>query len=225
MDLLQLLDSRKHVHRFKEDVPPRDDIEEILSKAWRVTPSKNNFMPYEITILGPDAKQEKLALLNLCKANKKFVNENATKGHTEDGDNVNFLYLKDAPYTIIFSQRVCEPSPFIQRTINNENDYFEQMHELDLSVTAVPAAVEVGLFAANLSAFALEKGIQVNYNGCFPNRVENWGTLPIIKHNPLLIGAMGYCSIPRRNKVTEQYLADDLKPNLKEMLKWILEVK
>ena len=30
MDLLQLLDSTKHVHRFKEDVPPRDDIEEIF---------------------------------------------------------------------------------------------------------------------------------------------------------------------------------------------------
>ena len=221
MDLLQLLDSRKHVYRFKEEVPPQSDIEEILFKAWKVTPSKQNFMPYEITILGPNAKQEKLALLNLARGNKKSINQNATKGHTEEGDNPNFLYLKDAPYTIIFSQRVGNPNPFVQKTIDNENNHYEQMHESQLSNVIRPAAIEVGLFAANLSAFALEKGIQVNYNGCFPSKVENWSTLPIIKHNPLLIGAMGYCDVPRRNKVTELRFADDLKPNLEEILKWI----
>lgn len=221
MDLLQLLDSRKHVRQFKDDIPPQNDIEEILSKAWKVTPSKNNFMPYQITMLGPSAKEEKLALLNLCRGNKKSINENANEGHTEDGDNINFLYLRDAPYTIIFSQRVCNSSPFIQRCIDDENNHYEQMHESELSDILRTSAVEVGLFAANLSAFALEKGIQVNYNGCFPSKVENWSTLPIIKHNPLLVGAMGYCYIPRRNSVTKHDLADDLKPNLGEMLKWI----
>ena len=221
MDLLQLLDSRKHVYRFKEEVPPQSDIEEILFKAWKVTPSKQNFMPYEITILGPNAKQEKLACYNLARMNKKNVNENATKGHTEDGHNPNFLYLKNAPYTIIFSQRLCEPNPFIQRTINDENSYYEQMHESELDSILRSASTEVGLFAANLSAFALEKGIQVNYNGCFPSKVKHWSALPTIKHNPILIGAMGYCDVPRRNKVTELLFAEDLKPNLEEILKWI----
>jgi len=77
------------------------------------------------------------------------------------------------------------------------------------------------MFVANLNIFALEKGIQVNYNACFPSKIEKWSTLPIIKYNPLLIGAMGYCEIPRRNPRIAKDLADDYKPELTEILKWI----
>lgn len=222
MDLLEHLDSRRHVLKFKDELPPRNDIEEVLWKAWKVTPSKQNFMPYQITILGPEAKEEKIALWNLARANKKHVNESHSSiPWEEDGDNGNYLYLKTAPYSIIFSQRVCKPNPFVERCIRDLNDHYEQMHESGLDAMMRTTAVEIGMFAANMGTFALEKGIQVNYNACFPSKIEKWSTLPIIKYNPLLIGGMGYCEVPRRNSHSAKLLKDDLKPELSEMLKWI----
>jgi len=222
MNLLEHLDSRKHVLIFEETPPAKKDIQEILWKAWKVTPSKQNFMPYEITILGPEAKDEKVALWNLARANKKHVNESHSAiPWKEDGDNPNYIYLRHAPYCFIFSQRVCKPNPYNQKKIDELNDHYEQMHESQLSDMVRTTAVEIGMFVANLNIFALEKGIQVNYNACFPSKIEKWSTLPIIKYNPLLIGAMGYCEIPRRNPRIAKDLADDYKPELTEILKWI----
>lgn len=224
MDLLKHLDSRHHVFKFKEEAPLKEDIHEIIWKAWKVTPSKQNFMPYQITILGPEAKEEKLSLWNLARANKKHTNEsNSSIPWDEPGDNPNYDYLKDAPYNIIFSQRICKPNPFIQRQIDRKNDHYEQMHESKLNAVFRTTAVEVGMFAANMVAFALEKGIQVNYNACFPSKIERWSSLPIIKYPPVIIGGMGYSDIKRRDlpNMTDLDLSEDWKPELSEMLKWI----
>jgi len=46
------------------------------------------------------------------------------------------------------------------------------MHESQLSDVIRPAAIEVGLFAANLSAFALEKECKLITPVAFPSKVE-----------------------------------------------------
>ena len=71
MDAFELLSKRRHIHKFSETPPPKETIENILWKAWKVTPSKNNFVPYNINVLGPDAVEEKEQVLNLSKLNKK----------------------------------------------------------------------------------------------------------------------------------------------------------
>ena len=35
-----------------QDVP-QSIIDELLQRTWKVTPSKNNFMPYKLHVLGP----------------------------------------------------------------------------------------------------------------------------------------------------------------------------
>ena len=35
-----------------QDVP-QSIIDELLQRTWKVTPSKNNFMPYKLYVLGP----------------------------------------------------------------------------------------------------------------------------------------------------------------------------
>ena len=57
MDIFKHLDKRAHVMKYDNDrIPPEERIDDLLYKTWKVTPSKNNFMPYHCNVLGPDKK-------------------------------------------------------------------------------------------------------------------------------------------------------------------------
>ena len=84
---------------FSEEAPDKKIIEDILWKAWKVTGSKNNFMPYQVNVLGPDKVEEKLNIWNKSKANKKMTNETQIPGAEEndftewdDGDGTNIYF-------------------------------------------------------------------------------------------------------------------------------------
>ena len=49
------LDEWKFVYKFKDEysIDPKI-IDEILWQSWKVTPSKNGFMPYEVHVIGPE---------------------------------------------------------------------------------------------------------------------------------------------------------------------------
>ena len=59
-NILTTLEQRHHVLRYKDKVIPDDDFSKLLYKAWKVTPSKNNFMPYTVNVLGPGDKRKKI---------------------------------------------------------------------------------------------------------------------------------------------------------------------
>ena len=63
-NLLATLEQRHHVLRYKEENVPDDVLSKLLYKAWKVSPSKNNFMPYAVNVLGPGDKRKKLRWLN-----------------------------------------------------------------------------------------------------------------------------------------------------------------
>lgn len=223
MSVFRLLDSREHVMVWDEKVPEKRLIEKLLWQAWKVTPSKQNFMPYSIAVLGPDKEEEKTKLKHLSMLNKKMTNERTHPGHTEEGHNINFSY-EGAPYILVYSQRApCKPNPYIQNMVDNENDFYEQMHDTPIHLRGMirTTALEVGLFAGHLSTLALEQGLRTNYICCFPNEVEDWHPLPIIKHKPLLIQCIGYCKHPRRNARSYEHLVKDTKPQPEELITWI----
>ena len=89
MDAYKLLSKRNHIHRYKEDkIPPKELIDDLLYKAWKTTPSKNNFMPYHVNVLGPEHVDEKASITKKCMANKKEINEDKIPKHysKEHGD-------------------------------------------------------------------------------------------------------------------------------------------
>ena len=232
MDAFDLINKRKHVRKFDtKKIPDKAIIEECLWKAWKVTPSKQNFMPYKIDVIGPEAKhdEKRETVWSLAKQNKKFVNETnaeqylGVKNHSEEGLNLNYLYLRTAPYILIISQRVCKPNPYIQKYIVERNDHYEQMHSDYKSITDIKktAAFEAGLFVSFLWTFVLEHGIDLNCNACFPPSKHDWHGLPILDHPPLMICALGYAKSYRRNKYSEEKFREDLKPEPEEIIKWI----
>ena len=223
MTQLQLLNKRQHVMAYDtDDVPEKQLIEDLLWKAWKVTPSKNNFMPYHCNVLGPERVAEKHSIWMKSVKNKKEINEANIKDHKEDGYNPYFEHLSTAPYLLVFTQRVCEPNAYYRKTIE-KGDYYEQMHEDQISSMLRTTAVEVGMWMANLSAFALEKGLNTSTIACFPYREDNseWEDLPWVEHPVVLLGSIGKAKQYRRESMNEIQKKDDQKPEPETIIKWI----
>ena len=223
MTQLQLLNKRQHVMAYDtDDVPEKQLIEDLLWKAWKVTPSKNNFMPYHCNVLGPERVAEKHSIWMKSVKNKKEINEANIKDHKEDGYNPYFEHLSTAPYLLVFTQRVCEPNEYYRKTIE-KGDYYEQMHEDQISSMLRTTAVEVGMWMANLSVFALEKGLNTSTIACFPYREDNseWEDLPWVEHPVVLLGSIGKAKQYRRESMNEIQKKDDQKPEPETIIKWI----
>ena len=226
MDLLKHLDKRQHIWTYDtENIPTKEIIDDILYKAWKVTPSKNNFMPYHVNVLGPDKLEDKLKVLALSKLNKKRTNERANvnniPNYEEDGDNPNFLFYRTVPYLLIYSQRVADPNPYIERTIKNNNDIYEQMHASMFGEFQTTAAVEIGQFQANMTAFALEYGIDTTQIKCYPADMEDWTEFDFVEGPVMLIAGLGYAVEGRRVNLDTWSNENDYKPEAKEIIRHI----
>lgn len=224
MDQLEHLDKRRHVRQWMDEYPEKRVIESVLWKAWKVTPSKQNFMPYTVTILGPDKVVEKEFVWGLSRKNKIDINESHKEGWKEPGDNPDYDYIKTAPYVLIFSQRApCKPTRYIEFLMSRNYDHFEQMHDTEKELESMVrgCATEIGMYAANLTAFCLEEGIDISYTACFPSKVKHWKDIPIITHDVLLVMGLGYCKVSRREAMHPKMSELDQKPEPEEIIKWI----
>tara|TARA_B100001057_G_scaffold385061_2_gene391702 strand:+ start:9284 stop:9988 length:705 start_codon:yes stop_codon:yes gene_type:complete len=227
--LLKLLDSRKHVWGFDtENIPEQSLVNECLTKAWKVTPSKNNFMPYHVNVIGPGPENQILKdkIHGLSKLNKRRTNirhnVNNIENYDEDGSNPNFLFYNTAPYVLIFSQRAAKPNPFIEQTIVHLNDIYEQMHEDLFDDIAGTTCIEIGMFMQNATAFLLEKGIDTTYIKCYPFEYSLWKPdFPFLGGPVMLIAGLGYSKSSRREGMNEKQSKMDYKPEPEEIIKYI----
>ena len=220
--ILNLLNRRQHVFLYdEENIPEKKLIEDLLWKAWKVTPSKNSFMPYHCNVLGPDKVNEKHSIWQKSMMNKKQINEKEIKDHKEDGYNPYFKHLSSAPYLLVFTQRVCKPNAYYQRSID-EGDYFEQTDSKKVESMIRTTATEVGMFMANLSAFALEKGLDTSTIACFPySNLKAWSDLPWVKYPVVLLGSIGKAKEFRRESMSDIEKKDDKKPEPETVIRWI----
>jgi len=232
MDQLEHLEKRRHIMEFSEEAPDKKIIEDILWKAWKVTGSKNNFMPYQVNVLGPDKVEEKLNIWNKSKANKKRTNEEQIPGAEEndftewddgDGTNIYFDHLKSAPYLLVISQRVSPGNVMYQRNVKN-GDFYEQMNAKDLPGIRAGTSIEVGMFTANLTSFAIEAGIECCTILCFPGDMKEWRDMPFVEHPVMLLVSLGNSKISRREFMAlnnPRDLVEDKKPEPEEVIRWI----
>ena len=74
MNYYDIMKKRKHVRDYYMNIiPPKKDIEEILQKAYELTPSKQNAIPYEVSVLGPDKQDDKDKIYDRVVGNHKFM--------------------------------------------------------------------------------------------------------------------------------------------------------
>ena len=144
---------RRHVKKYHLDkIPPKECIERALYKAWKTTPGKNNAIPYQVLVWGPDKEIHKEAIHSLVVKSHKSVEEEAVKDkrlpntttqadHPEDGNFPNPFYEHIAfnPYLFTIHSRVSTPNRWYKHKIQQGHQYdqgYEHLfeHIIDLSL-------------------------------------------------------------------------------------------
>lgn len=225
-DLLET--KRKHVKTYKTEIPPKHLVEDALWKAWKTSPSKNNAMAYQALIWGPEKVSEKEAIHSLCvkshkRAEDRAVEENLATKTQQGVPNPYYEHIKHNPYLITIHSRVATPNRFYAQKVK-EGHFYDQGFESHIERILDSVAVEVGIFAANLTNYLLEVGLDMSYNSCFKRRVEDWHNvgLTMVNTRPITMVTCGYAERYRRQDLQAWGKESwDIKPEPEEIIKWM----
>ena len=240
MSIFDTLEKRHHVLKYKPEIVPDKTLKDLLRRAWKISPSKNNFMPYQVSVLGPYKQAEKNKIYNKVVYNHKFYDEMGLEKDTHANPkmqleytfekNPNYAHVRHNSHLIIFSSRVCpEPNKFYQRMIKNRGHFAEQCEIEHVKPTAESTSFEVGLFASNLTTLCIENGIDISYTACLPKNEHKWKDTPYLwydKENEMAkvhsIMSIGYGDYYRYQWLKASFNSDDdVKPQPEEVIKWI----
>lgn len=200
-----LLGKRQQTKGYSASKIPENKIaQDIISKAFELTASKQNLYPYKVHVLGPDQKQFKKDFFEIVRDQK--------------GGAYN-MNVEQAPYCLIFTLRlVTNPDPIILERIKKGHLYYNcdpNFYKTQLS----SVSLEVGMFAKVITMLALEKNMDVSYTGCFPpyeEKPELWKKLPFIQDSVIFSMQFGYrFSDYSFNRKKEE------KPKIEEVINWI----
>ena len=225
--IFETLNKRKHVYEYKDnDVPALDTIKDIMHKAWQVTPSKQNIMPYKVSVLGPNSDTTKQKIYNKVVGNdqdmsaKGFDEGVVTKIRHEI--NPHYRHILHNPYLVVFSQRVCtdkDINPFYKRQID-KGHFMEQTSEKWVENIKSTTAFEVGLFAQSFSALCLDQGIDCSFTGCFPGRMEKWKNIDFVEHPVIMLMSLGKAKVYRRDFLDQNSSDLDYKTAFENVVKF-----
>jgi len=220
----ETLKKRSYVQEYDTTADiPESLIDLLLKKTWEVTPSKNNFMPYTIHVLGPAHKRYKeLVFLNAL--SKEGVGD-------EVKDPLNSRYTSHLPnyanilscsYLLIFTMRLeTDPNPYQKFLISRGHNY-EAVNESRLPNLYAMASLEVGLFTSVFNSLLLENGIDSSFTGCFHRKVSEWKDVPFVKRMPIVLMTVGKGKVyleETKNKLQKQ----DLRPNYDRIVNFVNE--
>lgn len=225
-DLLET--KRKHVKTYSKKIPSKESIKNALWKAWKTSPSKNNAMAYQALVWGPEKTVEKEAIYSLCVKNHKSAEDSAVEEKlatkTQQGkENPYYAHVKNCPYLITVHSRISTPNRFYKEKIE-EGHFYDQGYESHIERIVDSVAVEVGIFAANLTNYLLEEGLDMSYNSCFKRYVEDWHSvgLHMVDTRPIVMISCGYAKRYRQQDLEDWGKLDwDIKPEPEEIIKWI----
>ena len=227
MKHFDLLESRHHVKEYSDVIPAKELIEDALWKAWKTTPSKNNAMPYKVFVYGPKHKSEKHKVWDLVFSNHKDAEIRAVKRgqatRTEGGEpNPYYEHIKYNPYLFCIHAQPREPNEFYKRQVE-VGMFFDQAWPERIENFIDTTALEVGIFAQNLTSFLLEKKIDVSYTSCFRREIKYWHEVGLTHadYRPIILMSAGYSKRYRKDVPYVKYGLPDIKPEYKEMIEWI----
>ncbi len=230
---------RRHVRQYNlEKIPTKESIDRALYKAWKTTPGKNNAMPYQVLVWGPDKAKEKEAIHSLVVKSHKTVEEEAVADarlpnsiaqadipidKNKNFPNPFYEHVALNPYLFTIHSRVSTPNRWYKAKIKEGHQYdqgYEHLFEHIIDSTAV----EVGLFASNLGYYLLEEGLDISYNSCFRRRPEEWHKvgLHMVKTRPITMISCGYAKKYRYQELASWgKLNWDRKPDQDDIVKWM----
>ena len=246
MSIFDTMEKRHHVYEYQKKNIPDEVVKELLWKAWKISPSKHNFMPYKVSVIGPNRQREKSKMWKKCQYNHKraeavganLPRENLDVNPYADNPeeytfntNPAYNHVKHNSHLLIFSARICKLNGYLKHVVAKEGHYAEQCEKSEVTNLRVSSSFEASLFAANLTALCIEQGIDVSYNLCFPGRKEEWKNMPYLWYDKekryarvFANMSLGYGKYYRHQwlkKVKPDIGHLDLKPEVDEVIEWV----
>lgn len=207
----------------------RSLVEKCIQTAWKNTPSKNNFMNYRVTVVGPDRQDLKDAAFDLCLYNECRTDSNQDvkqfwqERYIDQGIVPQFNNIKSCSYMLIFSQRVIpyeDVNPWQKYSIDRGR-YYEQCDKVNIRNASKGAILESGLFASNLGALCMEKGLDISHTLCMPWESKLWSDFGL-SQDPVVIFIMtiGKGKVYRRDHL-EEVEKEDMKPDFHKVVQFL----
>jgi hypothetical protein len=236
-----------HMHKYKyvmnydtENLPDPFIIRQSLYEAWSTTPTKQQFMPYNIFVLGPDDKKIKELIYYKSLVNEYKINfsrfdidesdlialEKAMENHR---DIPLYANLKTAPYVLICTQRVEDQLNPYNKNRASLGSNFEQA---DSEWQTDPkkknraqglAMIEIGMFVQSFANLCLKHNIDISYTRCLPTTMDFWSEpeFSFLENPPQLIMSAGFGKNYRRELYTLISHAVDYRPDFERIVKFI----
>lgn len=201
---------------------PKDTIVSMLENTWKITPSKNNCMPYSVFILGPNKQELKNDVYRLCIKNEEKSND------MPDIEKVRYQNFKpqfwnvvSCSYLLIFTPRVETQPNLWQIHRMQQGHVYDQMNEEKMYRVANISAIEIGMFTNTLAYFCLEENIDVSHTMCFSDDVKDWQNISKdIKYSPIILVSLGK-GLRYRQPIDDPIQKLDLKPNYDRIVNFI----
>ena len=202
----ELLNKRKQINIFRDDIyPEKELIENLLEKTHKLVPSKQNLMPYQVLVLGPDQAEAKTKLYEL-----------ASNIHDFDSNFTNTPYNLQllAPYVLLFTQRLALPANQITMEKLKRGHRYKVCDPDNYKKSGNIPTIEIGMFMSTLTALCMENNIDVAFTGCLPNTEKPYENIEYVNEKVYVGMSLGY----EKHYVT---LENEDKPNLDEVIIWI----
>jgi hypothetical protein len=236
-----------HMHKYQyvmkydtEKLPDPFLIKQSLYEAWASTPSKQQFMPYNIFVLGPDDKKVKEMIY--YKALVQEYKTNFKKWDVDESDPValekeflkhrsppQYLNYKTAPYILICTQRVEDQvNPFNELQQSNGFNFEQTTREWQKDPKRKNRAqglamIEIGMFTQAFSNLCLKHNIDVSHTRCLPTTMDFWSEpeFSFLENPPQLILSAGFGKTYRRDFYPDLTHGMDYKPDFERIVKFI----
>lgn len=218
----------KYVREYDETFDiPQSLIESLLQKTWEVTPSKNNFMPYSVWIIGTDSQFYKDCVYRLClekeceSDSRQELNDFIRERYTNNNIEPQFSNVQNCSYLLIFTQRFEDKlNPWQEFTFKNGRN-FEQVDSVNPGRSLVGSSIEIGMFANTFGGLCLENNIDISHTLCHPHHSKAWQKyFPFIKNRVILIMTVGK-GLRYRQETLGELENHDLKPDFDRIVKFI----
>lgn len=242
-----ILKKRTNHSFFRNDkIPDKEVINEILDKAYNLTPYKNNFVKYEIEVYGPNHDEEKkyLAMSTIClprsveSARDDILKQTIDKlendydewllAHDNENTRKKFKSLHPerhfnnqvrAPYLLVYLKN----KNMITKS-QKQSDYYKSgkldyLFETSKYVEDGMWLIQAGMHSMVTSMLSIEKGLDVSFCKCFfYNPTTHTHILKKAIKNPLDIAFM--LGIGYADMSKYKYKAHIDTPHIDEIVKW-----
>ena len=250
MTIEEILKKRTNITFFREDkIPEKSIIDDILAKAHKFTPHKNNLYHYEIEVYGPEHTEEKkyTALATVCSDSKeKYANKNATpedfvklekiynywidkhknmKTRKEfdelkkELDKIFFNNQVTAPYLLVYSKKDKLLTEIQKKSAYYKDGKLNETFNVNDTQRSNMWLIQAGMHSILTSILAVEKGLDASFCKCFFYNTSI--------HSNILRKAAKHrnniaflLGLGYKDDSKHQYKSNVIKPTLDEIVKW-----